>query len=163
PRAIEVVAGPRTKAVIPVSIYGVQPHLDEIQLAARRANLMCLEDNAQCFLGRYKGAMVGSSSDAASFSFQSSKHMTSGEGGMITTNDEILADRIRRFGSLGYVLTKGADGRITKDLIQDPAYQRHASVGFNYRMPELCAAVALGQLERLAKLVQVRRRAAKAF
>jgi perosamine synthetase len=155
----------RTRAVIPVSIYGLSPDLDPLMdLAAERA-LFVLEDDAQCLLGRYKNRVVGSIGHASSFSFQSSKHMTSGEGGMVTTSDEGLADRIRRFGSLGYAAVGAAPGKskISKDVIQDPGYLRHESVGFNYRMSELCAAVARGQLERLDDLVAVRVRAAKLY
>ena len=81
---------------------------------AARHGLFVLEDDAQCFLGTYKGRVVGSLGHAASFSFQSSKHMTSGEGGMITTNDAGLAERIRRFNSLGYAAV-GAGGRQGQD------------------------------------------------
>jgi len=86
----------------------------------------------------------------ASFSFQSSKHLASGEGGMVITDSEKLAASVRRFNSLGYagVAAGPGKGKITRETIQDPNYERHVSVGFNYRMPELCAAVALAQLER---------------
>jgi len=158
PRSIEERITPYTKAVIPVAIYGLSPDMDAIMSLAKRHGLFVLEDDAQCFLGYYRGRVVGSIGDAASFSFQSSKHMTSGEGGMITTDDDELADKIRRFNSLGYTgLGAGAGkGKITKDVIQDPHYARHSSLGFNYRLPELCSAVALGQVERLPEIVQRR-------
>jgi perosamine synthetase len=164
-RAIEECITPHTKAIIPVAIYGLVPDMDTIMETARRHNLFVLEDSAQCFLGTYKGQIVGSIGHAASFSFQSSKHMTSGEGGMVTTNDLDLADKIRRFNSLGYAAVGAAAGRgkITKDTIQDPKYERHVFVGWNYRMPELCAAVALGQLERLQDLVEMRIRVARLY
>lgn len=145
-----------TKAVIPVALYGLSPEMDEIMAIARQHNLTVIEDDAQCFLGYYKGRIVGSIGHMASFSFQSSKHITSGEGGMITTNDKNLADKIRRFNSLGYAGVSAGKGKITKKDIQDPAYERHVTLGFNYRMPELCAAVALAQVERLEELVQKR-------
>ncbi len=153
----------RTKAIIPVAIYGLAPDMDAIMDIAERHDLFVLEDDAQCFLGYYKGRIVGSIGHAASFSFQSSKHMTSGEGGMIITNDEELANNIRRFNSLGYAAVGAGKGKITKETIQDPNYERHASVGWNYRMPELCAAVALGQLERLTELVELRQSVAAMF
>lgn len=154
---------PRTKAIIPVSIYGLAPDLDEIMQIASQHNLFVLEDDAQCFLGYYKQKIVGSIGHVSSFSFQSSKHMTSGEGGMITTNDRKLAEDIRRFNSLGYAGVGAEKGKITKQDIQDPNYLRHVSLGYNYRIPELCAAVALGQLERLEELVRARQTAARAF
>jgi perosamine synthetase len=158
PKSIEERITPRTRAIIPVAIYGLAPDIDAIMDIANRHNLFVLEDDAQCFLGYYKGRIVGSIGHAASFSFQSSKHMTSGEGGMVTTNDPDLADRMRRFNSLGYAAVGAAagKGKITKETIQDPNYERHVSVGWNYRIPELCAAVALGQLERLHELVEMR-------
>ncbi len=150
----------RTKAIIPVAIYGLSPDMDPIMDIAREHNLFVLEDDAQCFLGRYKGRLVGTLGHAASFSFQSSKHMTSGEGGMVITNDRDLADRIRRFNSLGYAAVGADQPKISKDEIQDPNYARHVSIGWNYRMSEVCAAVALGQLERLPFLVALRQKAA---
>jgi perosamine synthetase len=101
----------------------------------------------------------------ASFSFQSSKHMTSGEGGMLITNDKELADKVRCFANLGYAMVSGEPGRgkITKDIIQDPKYERHVSVGWNYRMSELCAAVALAQIERLGELVEQRIKVAQLY
>ena len=161
PQSIAARITPRTKAIITVSIYGLSPDMDPIMDLASQHNLFVLEDDAECFLGYYKGRIVGSIGHASSFSFQSSKHMTSGEGGMITTDDEGLADRIRRFNSLGYAVVGAGKSRITKDTIQDPTYERHASVGFNYRLPELCAAVALAQTERLHDLVAMRIQAAQ--
>ena len=146
PAAVAAAVTPRTRGIIPVAIYGLSPDMDPLMALAARHGLFVLEDDAQCFLGTYQGRVVGSLGHAASFSFQSSKHMTSGEGGMITTNDAGLAERIRRFNSLGYAAVGAAagKGKITRETIQDPAYERHASVGWNYRLPELCAAVALG-------------------
>lgn len=153
----------RTKAIIPVALYGLSPDIDEIMKIADEYNLVVIEDDAQCFLGKYKGRYAGTSAHMSSFSFQSSKHMTSGEGGMIVTNDLKLANEVRRFSSLGYAGIGANKGKITKDDIQDPFYDRHVAMGFNYRMPELCAAVALAQLEKLDLLVQRRIDVAKLF
>lgn len=153
----------RTKAIIPVSIYGLSPDMDPIMQLAQQHDLFVLEDDAECFLGSYHGKLVGTIGHASSFSFQSSKHITSGEGGMIVTNDEALANEIRRFGSLGYAAVGAGKGKITRQTIQSPDYARHASIGYNYRLPELCAAVALAQTERLDELVQVRLDAAARY
>ncbi len=163
PHSVEQQITARTKAIIPVALYGLAPDMDALMAIAARHKLFVLEDDAECFLGYYKNRIVGSIGHASSFSFQSSKHMTSGEGGMITTNDEQLANQIRRFGSLGYAAVGASAGKITKDVIQDPTYERHASIGFNYRLPELCAAVALGQLEHLDELVALRTQTAKLY
>jgi perosamine synthetase len=148
----------RTKAVIPVSLYGLSADIDPMMELAAKHNLLVLEDDAECFLGFYKGRVVGSIGQASSFSFQSSKHITSGEGGMVTTNDANLATEVRRMSSLGYAAVSGGAGKskITREVIQDPKYLRHSTVGWNYRLSDLCSAVLLGQVERLEDLVQVR-------
>jgi len=154
---------PYTKAIIPVALYGLSPDMDAIMDIAREHRLAVIEDDAECFLGYYKGKIVGTMGHMASFSFQSSKHLTCGEGGMVTTNDEDLANKIRRFNSLGYAGVGAAKGKITKDDIQDPGYARHVSLGFNYRLPELCSAVALAQVERMDELVKMRKKIAKMY
>lgn len=155
----------RTKAIIPVAIYGLPPDMAAIMEIANQHNLFVLEDDAQCFLGYHDGNILGSIGHASSFSFQSSKHITSGEGGMVTTNDAELALAIRRFNSLGYGAVGGGigKGKITSTDIQDPIYERHVSIGWNYRMPDLCAAVALGQVERLEEFVNTRTKVANFF
>lgn len=152
-----------TKAIITVALYGLSPDMDEINAVAKKHNLKVIEDNAQCFLGKYKGRMVGTLGDCSSYSFQSSKHLSSGEGGIILTNDLDLALNIRRVQSLGYAGISASKGKITKVDIQDPDYLRHVGMGWNYRMPELCCAVALAQTENIEPLVQSRIDAANIF
>ncbi len=156
PRSVEKLITPRTKAIMTVALYGLSPEMDEIMALAKKHNLIVIEDDAQCFLGKYKGRMVGSIGHLSSFSLQSTKHMTSGEGGVVCTNDGDMADDVRRFSVLGYASLSRAKGIITKDDIQNPNYERHVQMGYNYRMPDICAAVALGQLEHLEELVQRR-------
>lgn len=163
PKSVEKLITPRTKAVMPVALYGLSPEMDEIMDIAKKNNLVVIEDAAQCFLGTYKGRTVGSIGHFSSFSLQSTKHMTAGEGGLVCTNDADAADLVRRFSVLGYGSVSRAKGIITKDDIQNPAYERHVQMGYNYRMPELCAAVALGQLEHLDELVQRRMDVAALF
>lgn len=163
PQAIRKVITKKTKAIITVSLYGLSPDYDEILKICKEHNLFLVEDNAQCFLGEYKGKLVGEFGHFSSYSFQASKHMTAGEGGMLTTNDETLANNARRFNSLGYAGVSAKKGKITKNDIQDPKYSRHVALGFNYRMSEVQAAVALGQLERLRELVDVRVKVARMF
>ena len=156
PKAIEKCITPRTKAIIPVSLYGLPCDSIEIAKIAKKNNLMVIEDNAECFMGKIHNQPAGIFSNMASFSFQSSKHISSGEGGMIITNDENLANHIRRFSSLGYAGVGAGKGKITKTDIQDPRYERHCSMGWNYRMPELCSAVVLAQLEHADELLERR-------
>jgi perosamine synthetase len=153
----------KTKAIITVALYGLSPDYDEIIKICHDHRLFLIEDNAECFLGYYKGQIVGSFGDFSSFSFQASKHMTCGEGGILTTNSEELANKARRFSSLGYAGVSSKKGKISKQDIQNPDYDRHISFGFNYRMSEVNAAVALGQLERLENLVEQRKKVAYIF
>lgn len=163
PRSVEERLSPRTRAVMPVALYGLCPDLDPIMDLAKRRGLFVLEDDAQCFLGGYKGRLVGTIGHASSFSFQSSKHLTSGEGGMVITSDADLALKLRRTCSLGYAGVSASKGKITKKDIQDPDYERHVGMGWNYRMPELCCAVALAQTENMDALVARRVEAAGLF
>jgi perosamine synthetase len=151
----------KTKAIIPVSLYGMMPKMDEIMDIAKNEGLFVLEDDAQCIGGTYKGKMAGAFGQASSFSFQSSKHLTSGEGGIIVTDDLELAQNVRKVSSLGYAGVDAGKGRISKTDIQDPLYDRHVTMGWNYRMPELCAAVALAQTERADVLINVRKNTGK--
>lgn len=161
--SIEKCLTPKTKAIITVSLYGLAPDYDKILEICKKHNIALIEDNAECFLGEYKGKLVGEFGDFASFSFQASKHLTTGEGGMLTTNNEELADKARRLNCLGYAGVSAKQGKITRNDIQDPNYSRHISFGFNYRMSELQAACALGQLERAKELVENRIKVAKIF
>lgn len=161
--SIEKVITKKTKAVITVSLYGLSPDYDSILDVCNRHNIYLIEDNAECFMGKYKGDLVGKFGHFSSFSFQASKHLTSGEGGMLICRDEEYADKARRFSCLGYAGVSAKQGKITRNDIQDPVYNRHIALGYNYRMSELQAAVALGQLERIEELVNNRIRVARIF
>lgn len=163
PESVKERITPNTKAIITVALYGLSPDMDPIRALAEKSGIRVIEDNAECFLGEYQGKLVGTLGDCASFSFQSSKHLTSGEGGIILTNDAALAENIRKVQSLGYAGVGATKARITKKDIQDPDYSRHVSMGWNYRMPELCCAVALAQLENIDALVGRRMEVAKIF
>ena len=161
--SIEKCITQKTKAIITVSLYGLSPDYDRILDICKKYGLYLIEDNAECFLGSYKGKLVGEFGDFASFSFQASKHLTTGEGGMLITNNEELADKARRLNCLGYAGVSAKQGKITRNDIQDPNYSRHISFGYNYRMSELQAACAFGQLERAEELVNRRIEVARIF
>lgn len=163
PRSIAERITPKTKAIITVALYGLSPDMDPIMALAKKHGLTVIEDNAECFLGTYKGRLVGTLGHCSSFSFQSSKHLTSGEGGMVLTDDLIYAENIRKVQSLGYAGLSATNSKITKRDIQDPGYSRHVTMGWNYRMPELCCAVALAQTENIDALVGRRIEVAKIF
>ncbi|BDB54711.1 GDP-perosamine synthase [Flavobacterium ammoniigenes] len=163
PKSIRENITEKTKAIITVSLYGLSPEYDEIIQICEEYNLFLIEDNAECFLGYYKGKLVGTFGDFSSYSFQASKHISCGEGGMLTTKNVEYADVARRFTSLGYAGVSAKQAKITRNDIQDPNYSRHVSVGYNYRMSEVQSAVILGQLERIQELVNVRIEVAKLF
>jgi perosamine synthetase len=153
----------KTKAIITVALYGLSPDMDPIMNLAKKYNLLVIEDNAQAFLSYYKGKLAGTFGDAASFSFQSSKHLSAGEGGITTTNNEDLAIGIRKVTGLGYKNIGATKARISKDEIQHPSFERHDYIGWNYRMSELNCAVALAQTERAEELINPRKEIGKRF
>ncbi len=157
--------GPRTKAIIAVSIYGLAPDMDPILELARARGIGVIEDAAQCVLGTYKGRTVGTIGAIGSFSFENTKHLSCGEGGIIVTDDEALAEKCRKIGGHGFKNLRAEEGRIrlNADVFQDPDYKRHDTLGWNYRMPEFTAAVALAQLERVDALVALRQKTAEIF
>ncbi|MBF0216061.1 MAG: DegT/DnrJ/EryC1/StrS family aminotransferase [Candidatus Omnitrophica bacterium] len=152
----------RTKAIMPVHLYGQVCNMTEIMNIAREFNLKVLEDSAQCFLGTHRGKIGGTTADVGSWSFENSKHLTCGDGGIIATNDEALATRIRKLSSIGFRNASALSGkvRIDKNLFQDPAYKRHDMFGFMYRLSEVAAALALAQLEKLDWFVEKREKMA---
>ena len=158
--SIKKVITRKTKAIITVALYGLAPQMKEIMDIAEKYRLIVIEDNAECYGAYQDHKLVGTYGHMASYSFQSSKHLTAGEGGIVITNDDDLADKLRRYSGLGYAGINGEKGRITKDDIQSPDYEIHVILGWNYRMADLCAAVALGQTERMEELVEARCRAA---
>lgn len=151
-----------TKAIMPVALYGGSPDYDAISKAA--PGLPIVSDNAEAFGTKYHGNPISKYATFSSYSFQASKHLTAGEGGVLCTNDDSLAERARLVQTLGYsAVKKAATSHIPKSMIQSPSYLRHESLGWNYRMPELAAAVALGQTERLEQLVSRRKLVAEAL
>ena len=149
-----------TSAIVPVSLYGLAPDFDTLLGLADEHDLTVIEDDAQCFLASYNDRLVGTIGDAASFSFQGSKHMTSGnDGGMVLTADEELARGIRKAATLGYRTLEARPGStmIPRDERQDWDFRRHDRMGYNFRMSAPQAALGMGQLERLDDLVAARR------
>lgn len=149
-----------TKAIIPVCIFGLPVDFDGLQRLANKHNLTLIEDNAQCYLATYNGKLAGTFGHAASFSFQGSKHMTSGgSGGITITNNEDYARRIRKAAIQGYSTIEAKPGStmIPRDVRQDYAFERHDGFGYNFRLSAPQAALGLAQLERLDYLVAARR------
>jgi len=136
----------RTKAVMPVHLYGNVADMDAINGFARRHKLFVIEDNAEAFGGMYKGKKTGTLGDIAGCSFcQSKTFTTGGEGGMVTTDNEDLAWLARSFRDHGYDVK---DRLNLLELEQKLSYI-HNMVGWNYRMTEMQSAIGLAELDRI--------------
>ena len=165
PEKLEALITPRTKAIITVALYGLAPDYDRILEIAGKYHIPVIEDNAQAVLSYYRGRLLGTIGDIASFSFENTKHISCGEGGMILTDSEAYAQSCRKLGGHGFKNLRAEDGRVrlNQDMFQNPDYKRHDTLGWNYRMPEFTAAVAYAQLERVEELVRMRQDAAGYF
>lgn len=165
PEDIEKKITERTKAIIVVHMHGLPANMPKIMEIAKKYNLAVIEDCAQCVLGKIDEKLVGTFGDMSSFSFETKKHLSTGEGGIVSTNNEALATLIRKHGGLGYKTLTGGSGlrAVLPTEFQDPEYKRHELLGWNYRMPEIIAAVGLAQVERVEKFVKHRRKLAKIY
>ena len=138
---IEYAITSKTKAIIPVHLYGHPAEMDKINIIAKKNNLFVIEDAAEAHGALYKGHRVGSLSHCGVFSFYGNKIITTGEGGAITTNDYLLYERLK--------------------FLRDHAMSKekrywHTEVGFNYRMTNMQAALGLAQLSRIDEILSQR-------
>ncbi len=145
----------RTKAIMPVHLYGNVADMDKIKAFAKKHKIFVIEDNAEAFGGSYKGKKTGAIGDIAGCSFcQSKTFTTGGEGGMVTTDNEDLAWLARSFRDHGYDVK---DRLNLLELEQKLSYI-HNMVGWNYRMTEMQSAIGLAELERMDTWNMPRRR-----
>jgi dTDP-4-amino-4,6-dideoxygalactose transaminase len=142
--SIEAVLTRATKVIMPVHMYGLCADMDPITELARNRGIVVIEDAAQAHGAEYNARKAGSLGDAACFSFYPGKNMTTGEGGMITTSDDDLAEQLKRIRTHG----------------EERPYWV-ARQGHNYRMPEMAAAIGAVQLKRLPGFLQDRRKNAE--
>lgn len=143
PNVVEAAVTPRTKAIIAVHLYGHPADMDPLRAIAGKHGLWLLEDAAEAHGALYKGQRVGSLSEAAIFSFYGNKIITTGEGGIIVTNNPAWAER-------AFFLEN--QGRYA----ENPYW--HPELAFNYRMTNIQAAIGLAQLERIDDMLAIRRR-----
>ncbi len=147
PSKIEKKITPKTKAIMVMHTYGHPCDMGPLQEIADKHDLYLLEDAAEAHGAEYKGERVGGLSDAGCFSFYANKIITTGEGGMVVTNDDKIAEMAR--------------------LLRDQAFEKkrflHRHVGFNYRMTNLQAAVGAGQMDLIDESVETRRRNAMTY
>ncbi|MDI6716139.1 MAG: DegT/DnrJ/EryC1/StrS family aminotransferase [Actinomycetota bacterium] len=139
---IELKITPRTKAIMVVHIYGLPVDMEPILSLAEKYGLKIIEDAAEMHGQTYKGKPCGSFGDISTFSFYPNKHITTGEGGMVVTDDEELAEKCRSFRNLCF---------------QPKKRFVHDELGFNFRFTNLQAALGLAQLERLDEFVERKR------
>lgn len=142
PNKIESAITPKTKAIIPVHIGGCPANMDKILDIAKKYNLKVLEDAAQAHGGEWRGRKVGALGDMGIFSFQSSKNINAGEGGIILTNNEELAERVWSLMNVG----RSKKGE----------WYMHYILSGNYRMTEFQAGILLVQMERMEELMKKR-------
>jgi len=136
----------RTRAIMPVHLYGNVCEMDKVRAFAQKHGLFVLEDNAEAFGGSYKGKRTGTLGDIAGCSFcQNKTFTTGGEGGMVTTDSEELAWRARSFRDHGYDVQE----RLSLLELEQKLPYIHNMVGWNYRMTEMQSAIGLAELERL--------------
>lgn len=145
PEKIENAITERTKAIIPVHLLGCPAEMDSITKIAKRYKLAVIEDCAQAPGALYKGKKVGTFGHLATFSFQKTKNMTTGEGGMILTSDSALAHRCRLIRNHG-----------EQFIAEHPREYLPNILGWNYRMTEMEAAIGIEQLKKLDKFNDIR-------
>jgi len=146
--AIESKITKNTKAIMVVHIYGITTDMDPIIAIAGKYNLKIIEDAAEMHGQTYKGKPCGSFGDISTFSFYPNKHITTGEGGMVLTDDEALAEKCRSLRNLCFQ----AKRRFV-----------HEEIGWNYRFTNLQAALGLAQLERIDEFVSIKRKMGKLY
>ena len=160
PEDIEAKITEKTKVILVTHMYGGVCDMDPILDLAKKHNIKILEDCAQCHLGKDdKGRLAGTIGDVGSWSFENSKQLTCGDGGIVTCHDEKLAAKIRKLGGLGFKSLTATSGkvRVDRDKLQSPVWERFEIIGFNYRMNQMAAAVALAQTERGNSFIELRR------
>ncbi|HEV8410992.1 MAG TPA: DegT/DnrJ/EryC1/StrS family aminotransferase [Gemmatimonadaceae bacterium] len=140
--AVRAAIGPRTRAIMPVHIYGHPVDMDPILELGAEHELRIVEDAAEAHGAEYKGRRCGSFGDVSCFSFYANKLITTGEGGMLVTDDDTIAER----------------ARLLRNLAFDPARRfHHAEMGFNFRMTNVQAALGLPQIARMDAIIAKKR------
>lgn len=148
----------KTKAIIAVSYRGNPVKIDKIMDIAKKHNLIVIEDAAHAIGAKYKDIYVGNNANMTIFSFHPVKHITTGEGGAITTNDKELYRKLIEVRSHG--ITRNVDIMENKD---DPWYYEQIDLGYNYRMPDINAALGASQIKKLDSFIEKRKELATLY
>jgi len=155
PAKIEEKITPQTKAIMPVHYAGQVCKMDEIIEIAERYNLKIIEDSAECLGGEYKNRRAGTFG-VGCFSFFPTKNITSGEGGMLTTNDEKIAEKIIALRGHGI-----SSSTFEREKKEKPWFRAATYPGYNYRLCNVLAAIGLAQLRKLHEMNNLRRKHAE--
>jgi len=159
PESIEEKITDKTKAIIPVHYTGQPCEMDKIMEIADKYNLTVIEDGAHAIGAEYKGQKIGSIADMTTFSFHPVKHITTGEGGMITTDSKELYDKLIKFRTHG--ITKGTNNYVNES--HGPWYHEQQGLGYNYRITDIQCALGISQLEKIDKFLARRREIVKKY
>jgi perosamine synthetase len=156
---IEEKITPKTKAIIPVHLFGLSADMDPILKIAQKHNLWVVEDAACGFGAKYKGKYIGALGDTGCFSFHPRKAITTGEGGMITTNNDELAEKMRSMRDHGASMSDFQRHHGAKPYL----LAEHPYAGFNYRMTDIQASLGVTQMERADDILNERQALAKKY
>ena len=159
PREVLKKITPKTKAIVPVDYAGLPAKIDELSDIARQNNLILIEDAAHSLGATYKGKKVGGIADMTMFSFHPVKSITTGEGGAIMTNDQVLYERLILFREHG--ITK--DRTKFKGSDEGPWYYEMQELAHNYRLTDIQAALGLSQIKKLSVFVDKRAKVASRY
>lgn len=146
PKKIEKKITSRTKAIIPVDVFGVPSDKNAILSIAKKYNLKVIEDTAEALGAEYRGKKVGNFSDCAIFAFYPNKQMTTGEGGMLTTNDNSVYELCKSYRNQG----RGVDEN----------WHEHVRLGYNYRISDINCALGISQINKIDKILAMREKVA---
>jgi dTDP-4-amino-4,6-dideoxygalactose transaminase len=149
---------PNTKAILLVHQIGMPADIDAFSALCKKYNLILIEDAACAAGSSYQGKKIGSHSDLVCFSFHPRKVISTGDGGMVTTNNDAYADRMKLLRQHGMSVNAGARHGATKIIFED-----HLEVAYNYRMTDIQAAVGIQQLAKLDWIVEERRKIAARY
>ena len=156
---LEALITPKTRAILPVHLFGLSVDMDSIQSIATQHKIKIVEDAACGFGSKFKNKHVGNFGDTGCFSFHPRKAITTGEGGMVTTNDTEIAERIRKFRDHGAEISD-----LQRHLGPKPyLLADHTEAGYNQRMTDIQASLGSAQMDRASEIVNERQKLAQTY